>query len=310
MKKIYLSMIMLLLSALLLTPCFSFPSIPVDISVDIPIVGDYLKIAQDINNALNVFTEGYTPEQEYYLGRTCAANILYKYDNGLTENDDIQKYINEIGQTLAVMSGRDDLFSGYIFIVIQGNNKNAIATPGGFIFITTAMVEACDNEDQIAGILSHEIAHVVHKDAINSISSKNRLISMIKLAEKYGGPAAKQKAQEALNNLPDWFVVEITNTSMDQIFSSIVDEMVNLWENAYSEDQEKAADIYAVHLMASSGYNPDELVNIIRKLDEGVDGHYGAHPSPNVRISYITEEITTLSVKPETLQERIDRIVR
>ncbi|MGC9365438.1 MAG: M48 family metalloprotease [bacterium] len=291
----------------------AWPDVGVDIPVDIPgPVGDYLAIAQDINEALQVFAEGYTPEQEYYLGRTCAANILNQYQNKTTENDQLSMYVNEIGQSLAVMSqaDRDDLFSGFIFIVVEGSNKNAIATPGGFIFITTGMIEACENEDQIAAILAHEIGHVIHKDAVNSIDSKQRLISLIKLAEEYGGPAAKQKAQEALDKLPDWFVDEIINTSTDEIFSTIVDGMMGLWENAYNQDQEKAADIYAVHLMTKTGYNPYELINIIGKLNEGVGDHYGAHPSPEERVNYISTEIATLATYPQTLPVRTERVVK
>lgn len=294
----------------LLQLCNAFPSIG-GVSIEIPDnpVSDYLSIAQDIKEAMEVFAEGYTPEQEYFLGRVCAANILYKYNDKFTTNEALQKYINEIGQTLSVLSDREDLFSGYIFIVVEGENKNAIATPGGFIFITTAMIEACDNEDQIAGILAHEIGHVVHKDAVNSIDSKNRLISLIKLAEKYGGPAAKAKAQEALAKLPDWFVVEIEDITMDDIFSSIVEGLVNQWEKSYSKDQEKAADIHAVELMIKTGYNPNELINIINKLDSGTDAHYTSHPSPSERVAYISEEITKYGEIASTLEIRVDRIV-
>ncbi|MBN1149609.1 M48 family metalloprotease [candidate division WOR-3 bacterium] len=287
----------------------AFPSFPVDIPVETPL-NDYLSIASDIVEAINVFAEGYTPEQEYYLGRSCAANILNNYSNALTGIPEQQKYVSEIGQALAVYSDRTDLFSGYVFIVIDSPKKNAIATPGGFIFITKGMIDACENEDQIAGILAHEIGHVVHKDAVNSISDKNKLISLIKLAEKYGGDIGRAKAQQALDKLPDWFVHEIMDISVESIFSTITDEIVNVFESAYSKEQEKQADIYAVHLMTVAGYNPEELVNIVQKLDNGTDAHYGSHPSPSERVAYIGDEINTLSEWPQTLPLRVERIVK
>lgn len=287
----------------------AFPSLPINIPIETPL-NDYISIAADIVEALNIFSEGYTPEQEYYLGRSCAANILNKYSNSFTSNTAQQKYINEIGQSLAVFSDRTDLFSGYVFIVVDSPRKNALATPGGFIFITTGMVNACDNEDQIAGILAHEIGHVVHKDAVNSISDKNKLVSMIKLAEKYGGEIGRAKAQQALDKLPGWFVNDIMNISVESIFSTITDEIVKVFDSAYGKEQEKQADLYAVHLMAVAGYNPEELAKAIEKLSEGTDSHYGSHPAPSERISYINDEIAGMPSHPETSQIRTDRIVK
>ncbi|MBN1620320.1 M48 family metalloprotease [candidate division WOR-3 bacterium] len=289
--------------------CAAFPTLPVNIPIDTPI-NDYLSIATDIIEALNVFSEGYTPEQEYYLGRSCAANILKQYSNNFVTNTQQQEYVNQIGQSLAVFADRTDLFSGYIFIVVESPKKNALAAPGGFIFITTGMIQACENEDQIAGILAHEIAHVVHKDAINSISERNRLISLIKLADKYGGEIGRAKAQQALDKLPSWFVNEIMNISVESIFSTITDEIVKTFEKAYGKEQEKQADLYAVYLMAVTGYNPEELSLVIAKLNEGTDSHYGSHPSPSERISYIDDEISRLPSHPATSPVRTARIVK
>lgn len=270
---------------------------------------DTVKVINDLSNALRDFDA----TEEYYIGRTVAATILSRYDNkylGLT-NIKAQQYANYVGQVNAVLSDRKDLFSGYIFITIDSPIKNAFAAPGGFVFITSGLISACDNEDQMAGILAHEISHVVKKHQIKAISQANRVNAIVSLIQKYGSQAAKDNLKNTvMKNVPEPLKSNILNTSIDDAFKNVIGDIVKSFDSGYSKDQEKEADIAAVSLMVSSGYNPDELINIIEKLKTGTDKHYSSHPAPDDRIAYIKTEISKLSSKPATNPARTKRFVK
>ena len=78
--------------------------------------------------------------------------------------------MNEVGDTVARKSSRPNPFRGYHFAVLDTQELNAFACPGGTIFITRGLIQTCQNEDQLAAVLAHEVGHVVNKDGINSIS--------------------------------------------------------------------------------------------------------------------------------------------
>src|SRR3990167_8033889 len=99
----------------------------------------------DLFDAINLgvkFTSGaikasksLSPVQEYYLGRAVAAQALLQYP--LSNNAALNAYVNKVGQTIVQASDRQDTFGGYHFAVVNSNDINAFACPGGFIFITT-----------------------------------------------------------------------------------------------------------------------------------------------------------------------------
>ena len=109
-----------------------------------------------------------TDSEEYYVGRAVAARILGKYK--LDQDPKLTQYVNEVGETVARKSSRPNPFRGYHFAVLDTQELNAFACPGGIIFITRGLIQTCKNEDQLAAVLAHEVGHVANKDGINSIS--------------------------------------------------------------------------------------------------------------------------------------------
>ena len=105
-----------------------------------------------------------TPEQEYYIGRAVAAQVFQTYRP--LDRPAANAYLNLFGQSLAVFSDRPETFGGYHFLLLDSDEINAFAAPGGLILVTRGMVRCCENEDELAAVLAHEICHVEKKHGL------------------------------------------------------------------------------------------------------------------------------------------------
>jgi predicted Zn-dependent protease len=115
-----------------------------------------------------------TDEEEYYIGRSVAALILSYYP--AYENEALTSYINTVGQAVVFSSARPEIYAGYHFLILDTDEVNAMAAPGGFIFISKGLLRRCANEEMLAAILAHEVGHVCAKHGLQSIK-KSRLIN-------------------------------------------------------------------------------------------------------------------------------------
>ncbi|MCX8107663.1 MAG: M48 family metalloprotease, partial [Verrucomicrobiae bacterium] len=102
--------------------------------------------------------ESITPEQEYYIGRAVAATILKTYRP--YEDETANRYLTVLGQALALASDRPETFCGYHFLILDTDEINAFAMPGGLIFVSRGLLRCCKHEDAVAAVLAHEIGHV------------------------------------------------------------------------------------------------------------------------------------------------------
>ena len=221
--------------------------------------------------------EDFTPEQEYYIGRTVGAVIINKYKP--YNNERVNAYINLLGQTLANASDMPETFNGYHFLILDSNEINAFATPGGLIFITRGMLRCCRDEDAVAAVLAHEIGHVQFKHGLQAIK-KSRITSAIVIL---GAEGSKTFGGEDLANLTSTFEGSI---------SDITSTLVN---NGYSRNFEHQADVAAVTILKRVGYDPNGLVNMLKVMEkqlkpEGLD-FAKTHPSPESRIADIQKHI-------------------
>jgi predicted Zn-dependent protease len=116
--------------------------------------------------------EDFTPEQEYYIGRTVAATVLgiYKPWDGPKANE----YLNTLGNSLAVFSVLPETFKGYHFLIMDTDEINAFGAPSGFVLISRGLLRCAASEDEVAAILAHEIGHVSLKHGMKAISSSRK----------------------------------------------------------------------------------------------------------------------------------------
>jgi beta-barrel assembly-enhancing protease len=214
--------------------------------------------------------------EEYYVGRAVAARILGQYK--LDQNAKLTKYVNEVGDTVARKSSRPNPFRGYHFAVLDTEEINAFACPGGTIFVTRGLIKTCQNEDQLAAVLAHEVGHVVNKDGINSISQAR----WTQVFTAMGTEAAKQYGGVAGN------LVSLFEGSIDDVFKTIV-------VNGYSRQAESAADAVALTELTRAGYNPNAMVVLLTTMEAkgkgASSGIFKTHPPTSERLAKVKAEV-------------------
>jgi len=269
-------------SLALLNSCESFP--------DIEIAGISSRSVMRVGKAIVKASEQITPEQEYYIGRSVAANIYSRYrpynDHSKT------KYLNTLGLHLAQSSDLPETFGGYHFAILDSNEVNAFAAPGGFIFVTKGMLNCCQHEDALAAVLAHEIAHVQLQHGLNAIKNSRItdavLVTGTEAASTLGGAELRKVA-----------------TIFDD---SVSDIMTNMIDNGFSRSDEYETDKLAVKIMGQAGYQnrgmSDMLTTMDKKLKPGGLDFFKTHPSPQNRLSELSASIDKSTIVPARRTQR------
>jgi predicted Zn-dependent protease len=176
-------------------------------------------------------------------------------------------------RTLNADGRRDDLFPFAIHAVYD-KKVNAFSLPGGPLFINTGAIQAADNEAQLAGVIAHEMSHVVLRHMTNQ-ASKRELVAL---------PAVLAGALTGHNLLGQLAQIGIVFTANSALLK-------------FSRTDEEEADYNGAEMMADAGYNPIELARFFEKLEEKA-GRAGAieeflsdHPNPGNRIAAISDEV-------------------
>ena len=190
--------------------------------------------------------------EEYYIGRDVAANVLssYKLWDG---SPDLTAYLNLLCAALVINSPNPSLYNGYHVAIIDSNEINAFATPGGHILITRGLISAAQSEDALAGVIAHEIAHIQLRHGLRAIKT-NR-------------------------DMEDWFA-QFNRSGSETIAFAI--------NRGFSQVQEFDADITALSLLTAAGYNTEGLIEMLEELHKIQGGSSGGfnstHPSPSARL--------------------------
>ncbi|HEY7535040.1 MAG TPA: M48 family metalloprotease [Thermodesulfobacteriota bacterium] len=252
-------------------------------------LGSIGRIAQQTFKAATPLTD----EEEYYVGRAVAARIISSYS--LLENNKLTEYVNLVGKTVAIHSDEPSTYGGYHFAILNSKEINAFACPGGIIFITKGMINAVQNEDELAAVLAHEIAHINHRDGVSSIQ-KARLTEVATLI---GSEAAQRYTPAQLSQLAGLF-----EGSVDDVFKTLV-------INGYSKSQEYSADESALTYLSRAGYDPEALENFLKRLMNQAQASGGGmmktHPATVERIEEVNEEMPSTKVDISFVQLRTKR---
>ncbi len=236
-------------------------------------------------------TEDFTPEQKYYTGRTVAADLLTREKP--SDKAALEAYVGKIGQTLALGCGLGDLpGGGWHFILIQGQEPEAYSCPGGIIFVSEGLVKFCENEDELAGALAHEIEHIALDHPIKAISAANRKAALAGLSS-WGLSAAAQSQGVDGGNL----------ANLTQAFDGVVKEVANSASHGYDRDKEAEADAAAVELLVETGYDPRGLEHLLSRLPMG--DH--SHGDPKARALAVEKVAYEAEPVPKTAPERSAR---
>lgn len=298
MKKVLTSLLIIFLSVFLI---FSCKTVGVIAAVG-GVVGEIAGVEGSIEMAESIITsaesiekamEEITPEQEYYIGRAVAAQILSKYD--LYDSVLMERYLNEICGTLVLYSECPTLFKGYYVGILDTDEINAFATSGGHILISRGLIECANSEDALAAVLAHEIAHIQLQHSLHAIKT-SRVTDAI---TKTTFAAATVLSEGEFKEFTDAF-----GDAVDDIVAEMVD-------SGYSKSQEFDADSNALKIMAAAGYNPKAMNDMLLVLEENTDTQEGwgkTHPTPKKRMDNLKKQYDKYTVT-DTTESRTARFL-
>lgn len=200
------------------------------------------------------------------IGRQSAVQIERQYR---TYED---RRVTLIGRRLAARSSMPGL--PWRFRVIDRSDVNAFALPGGYIYVTSGLLRAVRNDDELAGVLAHEIMHVTLRHGTNQASKAMLAQAPLQiLSSQLGGGLGATLARFGIG------------FGLNSLFLR------------YSREAETQADVGAVQLMRRAGYNPYGLASFMRTM-RGGGGFFSDHPSPANRVERIEEEIRSTGGAP------------
>ncbi len=301
MKKLRISIICAAAAALILsafTSCASLPG-PFDedyygaSSTEAAVFGSIVNSVQSIEKAAEVIT----PEEEYYIGRSVAATIAatYPVDNGSYK---MTSYLNKICETLVMNSDVPYLYKGYYVVILDTDEINAMATPGGHIFVSRGLIDCTESEDALAAVLAHEISHIQLGHSVSAIKASRTRAAVSDTAK-----AGLVTTLAAKNASGGFYGITLSDKNMEKVFeavdtiSSASDEVVKTLVNTgFSKDQEYDADKNALYLMNSAGYDAHAMLDMLAQIeDSSSNSGWGAtHPSPKDRIKKVEKELSKM----------------
>jgi len=217
-----------------------------------------------------------TLEEENALGENTIRALLS--DSTINTQPHIQRYVNKVGYWLASHSSRADL--AWQFMVLEDTAVNAFAAPGGNIAITTGLLYSLNNEAELAGVLAHEIAHVVlyhHMNALQTKSKTGLLLDIAILGAQVGN--AKTANEKG----------ELKGPEVSGMFDKAVDD---LYYRGLDREDEYEADRLGVLLSAKAGYDPYAFVSVLQVIgsregreEKDLARFIRVHPSASSRLS-------------------------
>ena len=218
----------------------------------------------------------YSPEQDIEIGRQAAAEVNRQMPV-LPDSSPITKYIRRLGKRLAARAPGPNHWP-FSFHVVNVKEINAFALPGGPIYVNVGTIRAADDEGQLAGVLAHEISHVVLRHSTQQASKQ--VFAQLPLAVL--GATVGRGAAGSIAQLGAEFGVQ-------SLFLK------------YSRSAEKEADLLGSQIMYDAGYNPDSMVEFFAKLEKeggpGAPQFLSDHPNPGNRVETVREAISKFPKK-------------
>lgn len=213
-------------------------------------------------------------KEEVNMGKEVAVQLENQY--GVVQNPELQDRVNRIGQSLVAHCDRKDL--EYSFKVLNTDDVNALSVPGGYIYVFKGLVDFMPSDDELAGVLGHEIGHVVKRHTVHQMEKQMALSVLgIIAAAASGDPGAG---------------IALATTATQALMAG------------YSRADEREADEQGFLLTSKAGYNPYSIYVTMSKLNDlsvrdGNPGYglFASHPEPKVRMAKNLKAIEALHIR-------------
>ena len=208
------------------------------------------------------------PVQEFQLGRAVAARVLPLYPV-LPQNDPRTVYVNKLGHAIVAASNDPMPYHGYSFIMLDTEEVNAFAVPGGFVFVTTGMLKFLNDEDELAAILGHEMGHIELRHGMRAVGTE-KILKLFSLLKELGTAKGQGGGQEMLADQVRQLVDEV----FEKMFTSV--------RNGYGIETESQADWRSIQLSRTLGYDTMALYEVLERF-KAAKGSYGGASYPAER---------------------------
>lgn len=208
-------------------------------------------------------------DQEIQLGLQAAPELIQEM-GGEARDSKLNAYIDKVGnRVLSSTEAGKSPFKFEFYLLADNKTVNAFALPGGQVFITMGLYKLLKSEDQLAGVLGHEIGHVINRHGSEHMA-KHELTQQLVQA------------------------TQVASGGYDQgMIAQYVGQMVNL---KYGRDDEIESDKYGVKYLVESGYKPEAMIEVMEILNDASGKNkspefLSSHPNPENRIQKIKEYI-------------------
>lgn len=223
-----------------------------------------------------------TPDQETALGLQAVPEMESQFGGEDTNAND-QAMVIQVGNNILQGSSAGNAPYQFDFhLLADPQTINAFALPGGQVFITRALYEKLQTEGELAGVLGHEIGHVVARHSAEQI--------------------AKTQLTEGLTGAAVIAAYDPNNPSSAQSaqIAALIGQLVTL---KFSRSDELEADKFGVCFMNEAGYDPNEMISVMQILEASQTGNqppefFSTHPNPGNRIQQIQSDIQNISACP------------
>ncbi len=224
-----------------------------------------LKTGTDVVQKVQQANKPLTEAQEIQLGHGIASNLLGAAP--LLDNKQVQSYVNQVGRWVSLHTERPDL--PWQFGVLDSSDLNAFATPGGTIFITKGLMQHLTNESELAGVLAHEMVHVLSKHHLAALQKSANM----NIASDLAGQALDAKGNPVLDKA--------------------IKAGTEVYAKGLDKDDEFEADRKGIVIATRAGYDPYGLPAVLQMLDSAnaqdssLALMFKTHPAPRDRLNLL-----------------------
>ncbi len=228
----------------------------------------------------------YTPAQDVQIGREAAAEVRKQYP--VINDDSVEGYLERLGDRLVEAAPRElnNPAFQYSFTPVNLKDINAFALPGGPMFVNRGMIEAATSEGQVAGVMAHELAHVLLR---------------------HGTANATKQQGFQIGALAGAIAGAVIGGNLGQVVSQGSQFGIGTWAMKYSREYEKQADLIGAQIMARAGYDPRDLAGMFETIAKQGGGSppqwLSSHPNPGNRTQYINAEAAQLKIGARPSQQ-------
>jgi len=219
----------------------------------------------------------FSKEQDVQLGEETAAQVRKQMT--VISDPVLTAYVNRVGKRLVASQEATESGFPFSFEVVADPSINAFALPGGHMFINTGLLRAVDSEAQLAGVMGHEMSHVILRHGTNQVSKANLIELPAALAAQMAGKGS--------------MMAQLAQLGIGLGANSVLLK--------FSRNAESQADLMGSHLMSEAGYDPMEMAHFFNKLGspgKGMAGNVAQfmsdHPNPDNRERAIEQEARLL----------------